>query len=89
MNKHIAVLMGGWSSEREVSISSGLACAEALEALGFQVSKIDVDHNIPSVLAELKPDDWRRWEYSRPFEYHGNTLYALWCPSIGNSNGQG
>ena len=38
MNKHIAVLMGGWSSEREVSISSGLACAEALEALGFQVS---------------------------------------------------
>ncbi|MED5225854.1 MAG: D-alanine--D-alanine ligase [Pseudomonadota bacterium] len=56
MNKHIAVLMGGWSSEREVSISSGLACAKALEALGFQVSKVDVDRNIPSVLAELKPD---------------------------------
>ena len=54
MNKHIAVLMGGWSSEREVSISSGLACAEALEALGFQVSKIDVDRNIPSVLASNK-----------------------------------
>ena len=56
MNKHIAVLMGGWSSEREVSISSGLACAEALETLCLQVSKIDVGRNISSVLTELKPD---------------------------------
>ena len=56
MNRHVAVLMGGWSSEREVSILSGLACAQALKSSGFQVTKIDVDRNISSVLEKLKPD---------------------------------
>ena len=56
MNRHVAVLMGGWSSEREVSILSGLACVEALQSSGFQVTKIDVDRNISSVLEKLKPD---------------------------------
>ena len=56
MNKHVAILMGGWSTERDVSISSGLACAQALRSSGFQVTKIDVDRNISSVLAKLKPD---------------------------------
>ena len=56
MNKHVAVLMGGWSTERDVSILSGLACAQALRSSGFQVTKIDVDRNISSVLAKLKPD---------------------------------
>lgn len=54
--KHVAVLMGGFSSERPVSLSSGNACADALEAAGFRVSKVDVGRDIAAVLAELKPD---------------------------------
>lgn len=54
--KHIAVLMGGWSSERPVSLASGKPCAEALRTCGYRVSEIDMDRNIGSVLAELSPD---------------------------------
>jgi len=54
--KRVAVLMGGFSSERPVSLSSGDACAEALESEGFDVIRIDVGHDVASVLAELKPD---------------------------------
>ncbi|MDI1494615.1 MAG: D-alanine--D-alanine ligase, partial [Candidatus Liberibacter asiaticus] len=53
---HVAVLMGGISSEREVSLSSGKACASALEDAGFKVSQIDVDRSVGLVLAHLKPD---------------------------------
>ena len=56
MTKHVAVLMGGWSSERPVSLSSGNACADALEAGGFRVTRVDVQRDIASVLAALKPD---------------------------------
>ncbi|MBO6816027.1 MAG: D-alanine--D-alanine ligase [Rhizobiaceae bacterium] len=55
-NKHVAVLMGGWSSEREVSLSSGHACAEGLRNAGYKVTQVDVDRNISSTLRELKPD---------------------------------
>ncbi|MFE0015159.1 D-alanine--D-alanine ligase [Mesorhizobium sp. NPDC059054] len=54
--KHVAVLLGGFSSERPVSLSSGKACADALEAEGYQVTRVDVGRDISSVLAELKPD---------------------------------
>ncbi len=54
--KHVAVLMGGWSAERPVSLNSGRGCADALEARGYRVSRIDVDRNIAAVLANLKPD---------------------------------
>jgi D-alanine-D-alanine ligase len=54
--KHVAVLMGGWSSERPVSLSSGNACADALEAGGFRVTRIDVQRDIAEVLARLRPD---------------------------------
>lgn len=56
MRKHVAVLMGGWSAEREVSLSSGRSCAGALEGEGFRVTTVDVDRDLPAVLAELKPD---------------------------------
>lgn len=56
MSKHVAVLMGGFSSERPVSLSSGAACADALEAEGYRVTRIDVDRNVASVLADLRPD---------------------------------
>ena len=50
MSKHIAVLMGGWSAEREVSLRSGTACADALERLGYRVTRIDVGRDIATVL---------------------------------------
>ena len=56
MAKHVAVLMGGLSSEREVSLRSGAACADALEAQGYRVSRIDVGHDVAQRLAELRPD---------------------------------
>lgn len=56
MDKHVAVLMGGLSAEREVSLRSGEACAQALEGEGFAVTRIDVDRNIAAVLCALRPD---------------------------------
>ncbi|MEJ0051829.1 MAG: D-alanine--D-alanine ligase [Methylovirgula sp.] len=56
MKKHIAVLMGGISAERGVSLNSGTACAKALAEQGFQVTEVDVDRNVGQVLADLKPD---------------------------------
>ena len=56
MKRHVAVLMGGRSSEREVSLVSGGACADALETAGLRVSRIDVGEHLPAVLAELRPD---------------------------------
>ena len=56
MTKHVAVLMGGWSSEREVSLRSGEACARALEGEGFRVTRVDVTRDIGRVLSDLRPD---------------------------------
>ncbi len=56
MTKHIAVLMGGLSAERPISLRSGEACAKALEGEGYRVSRVDVGHDAAQVLAELKPD---------------------------------
>ncbi len=53
---HVAVLMGGMSAEREVSLTSGEACAAALEERGYRVSRIDVGRDLPAVLAALRPD---------------------------------
>ena len=55
-SKHVAVLMGGWSSERPVSLASGKPCADALERAGFQVTRIDVGRDIVEVLKDTKPD---------------------------------
>ena len=53
---HVAVLMGGLSSEREVSLSSGKGCAEALETAGFRVTRVDAGRDLAQVLAALRPD---------------------------------
>lgn len=53
---HVAVLMGGWSAERPVSLSSGKACADALEGEGYRVTRVDVNRNLSAALADLKPD---------------------------------
>lgn len=56
MAKRVAVLMGGWSSERPVSLVTGQECAKALKAAGFIVSEIDVGRDIANVLSQDKPD---------------------------------
>lgn len=53
---HVAVLMGGWSAERSISLKSGAAVADALEGEGYRVTRVDVDRNICATLASLKPD---------------------------------
>lgn len=54
--KKIAVLMGGWSSERPVSLISGKACADACRSLGAEVIEIDVTRDIANQLKEANPD---------------------------------
>jgi D-alanine-D-alanine ligase len=54
--KHVAVLMGGFSSERPVSLASGTPCAAALEEAGYRVTRVDVSRNVANVLQELRPD---------------------------------
>ncbi len=54
--KHVAVLLGGFSSERPVSLSSGNSCADALEAEGYRVTRVDVDRDVSRVLSDLRPD---------------------------------
>jgi D-alanine-D-alanine ligase len=53
---HVAVLMGGWSNERPVSLMSGNGVADALERVGYTVTRIDMDRDIAARLAEVKPD---------------------------------
>ena len=66
--KHVAVLMGGWSAEREISLRSGKACADALERQGFRVSRIDVGRDVASVLAATAPDVVLNVLHGRPGE---------------------
>jgi D-alanine-D-alanine ligase len=56
MSKHVAVLMGGWDSERQVSLWSGEACATALESKGFRVTRLDVCKDVYARLEALAPD---------------------------------
>ena len=59
MNKdlHVVVLMGGWSSEREVSLTSGRGVAQALRERGWSnVSELDMERDVATRLSELKPD---------------------------------
>jgi D-alanine-D-alanine ligase len=53
---HVAVLMGGWSNERPVSLMSGEGVAAALEEREHKVTRIDMDRDVAQRLAETKPD---------------------------------
>ena len=55
-NLHVAVLMGGWSAEREVSLVTGAGVADALERKGYRVTRIDMARDIAAKLAEARPD---------------------------------
>ena len=56
MVSKVAVLMGGLSAEREVSLSSGRECARALQEAGYEVVEVDCGPDLPLRLAEIKPD---------------------------------
>ena len=53
---HVAVLMGGWSAERPVSLSSGEGVAKALESRGHKVTRIDMDRDVARRLADAQAD---------------------------------
>ena len=75
MSKHVAVLMGGWSAEREVSLWSGKACADAAERCGYRVSRLDVTREVAADLRALKPDVALNVLHGRPGE--DGTLQGL------------
>ena len=75
MAKHVAVLMGGWSAEREVSLRSGNACAAALTRRGYKVTPIDVGRDVAAVLTAAKPDAALNVLHGRPGE--DGTLQGL------------
>jgi D-alanine-D-alanine ligase len=75
MTKHVAVLMGGWSAERDVSLRSGKACADALRRVGYRVTEIDVTREIAAALAATKPDVALNVLHGRPGE--DGTLQGL------------
>lgn len=67
--KHVAVLMGGWSAEREVSLRSGKACADALVRTGrYKVTPLDVTRDVAFALRDLKPDAALNVLHGRPGE---------------------
>jgi D-alanine-D-alanine ligase len=68
MSKHVAVLMGGWSAEREISLRSGRACADALARQGYRVTRIDVGRDIAALLRTVKPDVALNVLHGRPGE---------------------
>ncbi len=55
MSRHVAVLMGGWSAEREVSLVSGAAVAKSLKKTGYRVTPIDVQRDMGSLMTRLYP----------------------------------
>ena len=55
MTQHVAVLMGGWSAEREVSLVSGAEVALALSQAGFNVTTIDVQRDMGALMTRLYP----------------------------------
>jgi len=75
MSKHVAVLMGGWSAEREISLRSGKACADAAERAGYRVSRLDVTRDVAAALRDLKPDAALNLLHGRPGE--DGTLQGL------------
>jgi D-alanine-D-alanine ligase len=66
--RHVAVLMGGWSAERDVSLRSGAACSDALERRGYRVTRVDVNRDIATLLAQIRPDVVLNMLHGRPGE---------------------
>ncbi|MAZ76104.1 MAG: D-alanine--D-alanine ligase, partial [Micavibrio sp.] len=55
MSKKVALLVGGWSAEREVSLTKGKAIEVALKEAGYEVSVVDVTQDLPKLVSDLTP----------------------------------
>ncbi len=55
MTKKVTVLLGGFSAERDVSLTSGRACADALREAGYEVTEVDVTRDLTALIAALDP----------------------------------
>lgn len=53
--KNVALFLGGWSAEREVSLTKGKAVEAALKEAGYTVNTIDVTHDLSKLLKDLTP----------------------------------
>src|SRR3546814_4093082 len=76
---HVAVLMGGWSAERPVSLSSGEGVAKALESRGHRVTRIDMDRDVALRLSETRPDVVRSEEHTSELQSLMRISYAVFC----------
>ena len=54
MTTSVAVLLGGWSAERDVSLSSGRECADALVRAGYDVREIDMNGDVATLISQLE-----------------------------------
>ena len=98
-NLHVVVLMGGWSSEREVSLTSGKGVAAALRERGWSnVTELDMGRDVAARLAELKPDIVFNALHGTPGEdgtvqgmmdLMGLTLHAQRARNLGHRHRQG
>ncbi len=95
---HVAVLMGGLSAERSVSLRSGTAVADALESEGYRVTRIDVDRDVARRIEEvsarglLQRASWKirrgRLHPGHPRD-HGYPVYAFGRAVVGARHAQG
>lgn len=98
MSKHVAVILGGWSAEREVSLSSGHECAKALREKGYKVTEIDATRDLASQLVAIdpKPDvifNALHGRWGEDGAVQGlleimNIPYTHWCTRLGHCHGQ-
>ena len=91
-NPKVAVLMGGPSAEREVSLSSGRECAAALAGEGFEVVELDAGPDLYARLLDIKPDvvfnasAWplgRGWLRAGAAGMDADSLHAFRCAGLG------
>ena len=76
---HVAVLMGGWSAEREVSLMSGNGVADALESRGHKVTRIDMDRDVAQRLAEAHHLWWEEGSRAGGVGQVGDAQMARLC----------
>ena len=77
---HVAVLMGGWSAEREVSLVSGAGVADACEALGWRVTRVDMDRSVAAAIAEIASRGCRFLAFGRVIDGKFTVLSDLMLP---------
>ncbi len=91
----VAVLMGGWAAEREVSLNSGKAVLAGLLEKGVNAYPVDASRDVLDVLRAEKFDlvfnfarkRWGRWGVTRSLGYPPDSLHRMWSDGIGYQHG--